>query len=97
MKTLIKTNHQWRPFTYRTEVPAAVLERQFDYQDPEDVVDGFLCYRGTWYHLDQFMRTGDLSLLGYDGFHGDSFFSGVAIKLSSDGERYQVATVICVG
>ena len=88
----IISNHQWRDFTYRYDVPASVLADQFDYQDAEEALDGFFCYRGCWYHLDGFMRSE--SVPGYDGFAADSFFSGVAIKVSSDGEQYQVATVI---
>ena len=46
----IKTNRRWRDFVYRHDVPAKVLADQFDYQDGEDVIDGFFCYRGRWYH-----------------------------------------------
>ena len=88
----IYTDHKWKQFKYRNEVPASVLASQFDYQDPEETFDGFIHYRGVWYHLDQFMRGAPIP--GWDGFAGDSFFSGVAIKLSSDGEEYQIATVI---
>ena len=87
----IKTNRRWRDFVYRHDVPAKVLADQFDYQDGEDVIDGFFCYRGRWYHIDQFMRCGG-PLAEWDGVLNDSFFSGVAIKVSRDGERYQVAT-----
>ena len=88
----IKTNRRWRDFVYRHDVPAKVLADQFDYQDAEDVVDGFFCYRGYWYHLDQFMRSSGGPLAEWDGVLNDSYFSGVAIKVSRDGERYQVAT-----
>jgi hypothetical protein len=98
MKTLIRTDHKWRPFVYSYEVPAKILASEFDYQDREETIDGFFEYHGCWYHLDQFMRTSaeGLGLLGWDGYAGDSFFSGVAIKLSSDGETYQVGTILCV-
>ena len=90
----IITNHHWRQFTYRHDVPQSVLDDQFDYQDADKVFDGFFCYRGVWYHLDGFMTThpnpwgGNPEVLaaGYDGFAADSFFSGVAIKVSEDGE-----------
>jgi len=85
------TDHKWKPFRYRYEVPARILKSEFDYQDPEDTLDGFFCYRGIWYHLDQFEAT---QIEGYHGFHPDSFFSGVAIRISDDGEQYQVATLI---
>ena len=90
MKTTITTDHKWKPFVYRYDVPESVLADQFDYQDPNETIDGFFCYRGTWYHLDQFMRVGypgpfgQTDENGYHGFAGDSYFSGVAIKLSED-------------
>ncbi len=86
----ITTNHHWRDFKFRYEVPANVLNNELDWTD-EDDTDGYFFYKWGWYHLSMFMRTG---IDGWDGFHGDSFFSGVAIRLSEDGERYQVATVI---
>lgn len=62
-------------------------------QEPySDTTDGFFCYLGFWYHLDQFMRSDQFE--DWHGFAADSFFSGVAIRLSDDGERYQVATVL---
>lgn len=87
----IRTNHQWRQFKYRYEVPASVLAREFDYLT-EDDSDGYFQYRGIWYHTSQFMRCGAMIPGQWDGFQGDSFFSGVLIRLSSDGESYQVAT-----
>lgn len=96
------TDHKWKPLLSRWDVPAAVLADQFDYQDAESVSDGFFCYRRTWYHLGQFMRTEGwgthtAEYLGWDGFAADSFFSGVAIALSPDGEEYKVATILSGG
>jgi hypothetical protein len=95
----IITNHNWRQFNYRDEVPADVLESQFDWMKDDkgdwptdDYVDGFFCYRGHWYHLSEFMRSACPE--GWHGGKADSFFSGVAIKLSDDGEEFQVATYI---
>ena len=92
MSMTVQTNNHWRNFSYRSEVPPAVLADEFDYQDPEESIDGFFCYRKRWYHLDEFMRGGPE---GWHGFHGDSYFSGVAIRISDDGEQYQVATCYC--
>jgi hypothetical protein len=96
----IKTDHKWKAFRYRNEVPRRVLERDFDYQDEDDATDGFFKYRGVWYHLDQFMRFGfpfgghpeDSPFKDWHAYAGDSFFSGVVIRVSSDGEQYQVGT-----
>ena len=91
----IKTNRQWRDFTYRYDVPEKVLDSDFDYLDAEETVDGFFQYRGVWYHLDGFMRLSTDApegMQGWSGYVSDSFFSGVLIRLSDDGEQYQIAT-----
>ena len=96
----ITTDNKFKDFKYRYEVPPTVLESQFDwtnkdYEDNGDYSDGFFCYRGCWYHLEDFMVTIPPDLNGnWHGFHSDSFFSGVAIELSRDCEQYKVATVI---
>ena len=91
MMLKIKSNRHWRTFLNRWDVPAEVLAGDLDWCTPEeDYLDGFFCYRGYWYHLGMFMRLP--ATPGWDAQHGDSFFSGVLIKLSSDGETYQVAT-----
>lgn len=84
----IKTNNQWRPFKYRHDVPAKVLAKQFDWTNPEEYSDHFICYRRHWYHIADFMRGGPE---GWDGIASDSYFSGVLIRVSKDGERYQIA------
>lgn len=94
MNLRIVSNYSWRSFRYRYEVPKKVLESEFDWtnRDHEEsgsYEDGFFQYRGTWYHLSQFSRGG---VEGWDGSHADSFFSGILIRLSPDGESFQVAT-----
>lgn len=86
----IITDGKWKQFKFRDEVPAKVLADQFDHLD-EDTTDGFFRYRGWWYHTSDFMTT---EVKGWDGVHGDSFFSGVLVKISSDGEEYKVATAL---
>jgi len=90
-KVTIKTNRQWRSFRFRYEVPAKVLTKQFDWTNPEDYSDNFLCYRGHWYHLSEFMRGGPE---GWQGCAADSYFSGVLINVSQDCEQYQIATYL---
>ena len=94
----IRTDHKWKPFVYRYDVPTKVLSDWFDYQDPEESYDGFFQYRGHWYHLDQFMRIdkeSPLALIGdWHGYASDSFFSGVLIRVSEDGGEYQIGTYI---
>lgn len=86
----ITTNNQWRNFRYRYEVPENVLSDDFDWLD-EDVSDGFIQYRDTWYHISEFMRT---KIEGWDGVYNDSMFSGVLIEVSSDAEQYRIGTAI---
>lgn len=88
----IRTNHHWRPFASRSEVPADILESQFDYQ-PEDISDTYFRYLNTWYHLDQFMRCADPAnpLQDWHGYCAEGFTDGVLVRISDDGESYQVA------
>ena len=94
MQMQITTNNQWRFFTYRYDVPEDVLANQFDYLDEGESSDNFFCYRGIWYHTADFMRVpqGANEIAGWHGYSNDSMCSGVLIKLSDDGEQYQVAT-----
>lgn len=89
----IQTDHKWKPFRYRNEVPSRVLADQFDYLDEDMGCDGFFRYRNRWYHIDGFMRVSDNSpFKGWEGYSSDSFFSGVLLRVSADGERYMVGT-----
>ena len=93
MPVTIKTNRNWRDLVYRSDVPPAILASQFDYLGEDDASNGFFCYRGHWYHTSDFMRVErNAELACWDGYAGDSYFSGVVIKLSRDGERYRVGT-----
>ena len=93
MTVTIKTNNQWRDLVYRSDVPAGVLRDQFDHLSEEEVSDGFFFYRNYWYHISDFMRIEhNEALKGWDGYSSDSYFSGVVIKLSSDGEQYMAGT-----
>lgn len=89
----ICTNKNWRPFKYRNEVPAEVLASQFDHLDENDGFDGFILYRNSWYHLSDFLRIEGHSnedFSSWDGYAGDSYFSGALIKVSEDCESYQI-------
>jgi|TARA_R110002020_G_scaffold144633_3_gene317688 hypothetical protein len=102
----IITNNHDRPFLYRHEVPQVILNGDLDWTDENDN-DGYFCYRGIWYHTGQFMRfcgtawiespdptvsSTEVQSDKWDGYHGDSFFSGILIKLSDDCETYRIAT-----
>ena len=51
--------------------------------------DGFIRYRGFWYHLADFERR---SIGEWHGQHCDSFFSAVLVRVSDDGETYRIGT-----
>ena len=90
----ITTNNHWRQFKYRHEVPEHILASEFDWTNEEDHSGGFFQYKGWWYHLDDFMLSTDPAIADHwHGIHTDTFFSGVLIRLSDDGEQYQIATV----
>jgi hypothetical protein len=92
MAIKIKSNHQWRDLVYRADVPAKVLADRFSHLS-EDDADGFFQYRGWWYHVSDFIRCeGVPELNAWHGYAGDSYFSGVVMSLSRDGERYMVGT-----
>lgn len=92
MLKIITNNHD-RQFVYRCDVPESVLTGDLDWTT-EDDFDGYFCYRGYWYHLGMFSwyQPATVTAEKYDGVHCDSFYSGVLIKRSDDGETYRVAT-----
>ena len=94
----IITDHKWKPFKYGNEVPGDVIE-DYDHLEDCDKFDGFVCYHKRWFHTSDFLRLDgvthkDNPYYGYHGYHGDSFFLGVLIRLSDDCEMYQIATYV---
>ena len=91
----IITNHHWRQFKYRNEVPPEVLADEFGWIDEEDdYLDGYFQYRGSWYHIADFMLATDGPFSDWHGYSCDTFFSAVLIRVSDDGEEYQVGLVL---
>jgi hypothetical protein len=92
----IITNNVPRDLVYRYDVPASVLESDFDYLEEHDCSDGFFKYRNAWYHISDFMRAPVDMFDGeqWDGYLSDSFFSGVLIKLANDNESVICATYL---
>lgn len=84
----VVSNHQWRAFRDRSEVPTKTLQSEFDWLD-ESESSGFFQYYRRWYHLSEFLRDG---IPGWDGHNAYSYFSGMVIKVSGDGENYMVGT-----
>jgi hypothetical protein len=91
----VKSDLKWKHFKYGYEVPKSVLKKQFDYLDDDEAHDGFFEFRDYWYHLSDFMVTPDKSTLhkaGWQAYASDSYFSGVVITVSDDGESYIAGT-----
>jgi hypothetical protein len=95
MNLTIITNNVPRPLVYGFELTEK--ERaEFDYYKDAEELDCsmFVRYLGEVYALDQFTRHGsnwcrlpEFSPLNeWHGHHNDSFFSGILIRLSDDGE-----------
>jgi len=96
----IKTDKKWRNLLYGHELPVK-WRREFDWikNDEEYENTNFVKVPGkhVWYYaVNEFMRiprgvgAGFPELQAWDGYVSDSYSSGVAIKLSSDGERYKI-------
>lgn len=94
----IITDHKWKNLLYGYQVPEKVKKDYFDWmQEPEIDSSYFIKYRNRYYSLDDFMRIEKecpFYSLGYHGYVSDSYFSGVLVKLSDDGEQYQIALYI---
>ena len=90
-KTIVRTNNHWNDFKYYYEVPQKVLDDQFDWMENPDEYT-FLKYKNFWYSLSDFVRWENPDF-DYDGILPDSFFSGIVIKLSPDGEQYKIGTI----
>ena len=76
---------------------------EFDYLDWPAIDDGrdgatFFRRDGDLYDLGNFMRTSPGSTeyrLGWHGCRGDSFFSGILVHISDDGETVLSALELC--
>ena len=96
----IMTDHKWKNFKQLHEVPKKLAD-DFDWLDEDSKFTNWIWYRKRLYHLSDFM---DLSNRFYvtespfpkpwHGYLSDSFFSGVLIEISDDGEQYRIGTYI---
>lgn len=90
----IRTDHKWKNLLFGYQLTEK--ERaDFDWMGQDEIDHAaFIRYRRRVYAVSEFMRAeGDLALLGWQGVHADSYFSGIVIKVSKDGERYMVGSV----
>ena len=87
----IRTNGHYRKILDWSELNEKEQE-EYAYLEEEGFC-GFFRYKGWTYFLGDFMRIGnDAPFTGWDGYHSDSFFSGVLVKYSNCGDAVKVAT-----
>lgn len=96
----IKTNNIPRHLVYGYELTKKE-SAEFDYLSPEELNEReFVRYKGQVYDMGEFMRI-DKTMAphtqrdGGENWHGyssDSFFSGVLVRVSNDGESVVMAS-----
>jgi len=100
----IRTNNVPRDLLCLHDFSAAdqdKIRKHYDWMDSDELENtfGFFKYRNCFYHRQDFMRassdaTGDLA--GWDGYAGDSYFSGTLIKFAdNDCDRVIVGRYFC--
>lgn len=89
-------NNNPRKLKYGSEMPEK-LRADFDYIESDEFdCHDFFVYKGYWYDLSDFMRIDNSEGTRegwekFDGYHSDSFFSGILVKVLND-ETVLVAT-----
>lgn len=99
----IKTNNIPRHLVYGYELTEKEAA-DFDYLNPDELNEReFVRYKGQVYAMGEFMRI-DKTVAphpqreGWEDWHGyssDSFFSGVLVRFSNDGESVVMGTYFC--
>jgi hypothetical protein len=71
---------------------AAAIRKQFDYLNDEEFEnEDFVIYKGYTYGMCDFMvNQTQFHMHGWDGYHSDSYFSGVLIKYVKDSDCNEV-------
>ena len=88
----IITDNKWKFFKNDYDIPRKVYE-DYDWLNEEQKVTGWIHYRKYWYHISDFQvidPTNTSFPEKWDGYLCDSFFSGILIRLSKDGESYKI-------
>ena len=102
----ITTNNVPRPLVSGCDVPAKIMDSEFDYVPEDDRFSArFFCYRGCWYDVCEFSMIQtrgaaryadhpvgvDSPLRAWDAIQTDSYFSAIVIRLVDD-DRVIVGT-----
>ena len=89
MNTTITTNGKPRDLLHWEELTAKE-QKEFDYIKPDEAGFQFIRYRGWVYNIDDMMQVRNETLpagsflVGWDGYQGDSYFSGVLLRWVGD-------------
>ena len=94
MTTAIITNNVPRDVLLGDELTAKELE-EFGYLDADEIGGhSFFRYRGEVYDLGEFMVAPSSPISDWDGYLGDSAFSGVVFRYAENCERVIVGRAI---
>tara|TARA_Y100000593_G_scaffold94032_1_gene191281 strand:- start:61873 stop:62163 length:291 start_codon:yes stop_codon:yes gene_type:complete len=90
----IITNNHERQFLYGYEVPQKILDSDFDYLSDDEKQDGFIYYRGCYYHTSDFVCTREeLRDSGWHGISYQSAFSAVVVSWDNS-ETYKIGLML---
>jgi len=83
----ITSNYHKRLFLFGYEVPEEIHE-DYDHLPEDEHGDNWIKYNENYYHISDFMKYDDEF---WNGYVGDSFFSGVLIHIDDeDTETYVI-------
>ena len=88
----VTTDNKFKPFLDWSDL-SKKEQAEFDYKSEEDQeCSGYIRYYGCVYSLDSFMSIDEHAPFGgsWSGYCSETFFSGVLIEVSNDGEEYKV-------
>lgn len=89
----IITDHKWKNLLYGYELTDKE-KKEFDWIDADEIDShSFFRYRKNVYSITEFMSIHATRLTfdkPWNGYYSDSYFSGILIELSDDGEMYRV-------
>jgi len=89
----IKTNNHMRDLVCYEDLPERI-KPDFDYLNQEETLTPrFVKYRGLYIDCYDMMRTDGSALSNWDGYCGDSYFSGTLVKFIYDDYGYEAVIV----
>lgn len=97
----IITNHHYRPILHWDQLTEAEQNLRFGMYDGIEE-SSFFEYKDCLYDLNDFLRVNDNlngrgtdhELYGWDGYHNESFFSSVLVKLDDSGDSVKVGLAL---